>query len=79
MLERGTVMRGKELDSLCREVGTGEEKFVQNLDSMYTGKVLSCRGDELVVEAFGHFAEWPAARCRPVSRDVNHLGPETSL
>ena len=46
-------MRSQEFSSICQAVETGEERFVQNLDSMYTGKVVACGGEQLVVEAFG--------------------------
>jgi hypothetical protein len=52
--------------------------LVQNLDSMYTGKVVACGEDQLIVEAFGHRIEWSAERCRPVERTVNPLGPPTN-
>ncbi len=71
-------MRNEEFNSLCRKVAAGEERFVQNLDSMYAGKVVACGDGELTVEAFGHRAEWSAGHCRPVDRTVNPLGPPTS-
>lgn len=72
-------MRSQEFSSICQAVETGEERFVQNLDSMYTGKVVACGGEQLVVEAFGHRVEWRAGHCRPVERTVNPLGPPTNV
>jgi hypothetical protein len=72
-------MRSGEFSSLCREVGAGEDRFVQNLASMYAGKVVACGDGELTVEAFGHRVEWSAEDCRPVERTVNPLGPPTNV
>lgn len=72
-------MRSQEFNSLCRAVETGEERFVQDLDSMYTGKVVACGEDRLIVEAFGHRVEWSTGRCRPVTPTVNPLGPPTNV
>jgi hypothetical protein len=72
------MMRSEEFTGLCRDVGAGKERLVQNLDSMYTGKVVACGEDQLIVEAFGHRIEWSAERCRPVERTVNPLGPPTN-
>jgi hypothetical protein len=75
----GAEMRSQEFNSLCRAVETGEERFVQNLDSMYLGKVVACGEDHLIVEAFGHRVEWSDGHCRPVERTVNPLGPPTNV
>jgi len=76
--EGGAIMRSEEFSSLCRDVGAGKERLVQNLDSMYTGKVVACGAGELTVEAFGHRVEWSAEKCQPVERTVNPLGPPTN-
>jgi hypothetical protein len=72
-------MRREQYESICRGAGAGEEKFVQNLDSLYSGRVVACGEDRLLVEAFGHRYAWDAERCRPVSRNVNPLGPPTNI
>jgi hypothetical protein len=76
--EGGAMMRSEEFDSLCRDVEAGKERLVQNLDSMYAGKVVACGAGELTVEAFGHRVEWNAEKCRPAERTVNPLGPPTN-
>jgi hypothetical protein len=73
------MMRSEEFNSLCREVEVGKELFVQNLDSMFAGKVVACGDGELTVEAFGHRVEWRADRCRPVEGTVNPLGPPANV
>jgi hypothetical protein len=72
-------MRRDELESLCRAVASGEEKMVQNLDSLYAGRLVACQGDRVTVEAFGRRFEWDAERCRPAGRGVDPLGPPSNV
>ena len=72
------MMRSEEFNRLCRDAGAGEERFVQNLDSLYAGKVVACGADELTVEVFGHRVEWSVEKCRPVEGTANPLGPPTN-
>ncbi len=71
-------MRDEELKRLCQEVEAGENRFVQNLQSLYAGKVVACSDAKLTIEAFGHRVVWTAEHCRSVEPTVNPLGPPTS-
>jgi hypothetical protein len=56
-------MRREEFDSLCRAIRSGEEKFVENLDTHYTGKIISCAARRLEVEIAGRRESWPMEAC----------------
>jgi hypothetical protein len=72
-------MRGEELERICAAVQAGGEGMVQNLDSLYTGRVVACHEETVTVEAFGRRFDWDAGRCRPVGRGVNPLGPPSNV
>lgn len=71
-------MKGKEFESLCRAVDGGEERFVENEELLYTGRVLACERERVVVEAFGRTFRWPKEICEETSSTENSLGPKTS-
>ena len=71
-------MNREEFTSICREVETGEHKFVQNLESLYSGKVVACGDRGLTVEVFGHRVEWNVELCRLADSRINPLGPPTN-
>ncbi len=72
-------MNKDEFTSLCRQVETGENRFVQNLVSLYAGKVVACGDSGLIVEAFGRIFDWNAEHCRQAETTINPLGPPSSL
>lgn len=71
-------MRHEEFTDICRSAEAGNNVYVQNLDLLYSGRVVACGIDSLTVEAFDHRHEWAADHCRPVDGTVNPLGPPTS-
>lgn len=72
-------MRREEFEGICRAAQSGEDRFVQNIDLLYTGKVVACGEDRVTVEAFGHRFEWEAERCQPTIGGSNPLGPPTNV
>ncbi|MGK2904813.1 MAG: hypothetical protein ACSLFH_00475 [Desulfuromonadales bacterium] len=71
-------MNKDELTSLCQEVETGQNRFVQNLESLYAGKVVACGDNGLTVEVFGRRFDWNAEHCRQAEPTINPLGPSTN-
>ncbi len=71
-------MNSEEFTSLCRTVESGEKRFVQNIDSLYAGKVVACGDSGLTVEVFGRRIDWNAERCRQVEPTINPLGPPSN-
>lgn len=71
-------MNKEEFTSLCQEVQTGEKRFVQNLESLYAGKVVACGDNGLTVEVFGRRIDWSAEHCRQAESTTNPLGPPTN-
>lgn len=67
-----------EFTGLCQEIKTGENRFVQNLESLYAGKVVACGGSELTVEVFGRRFDWNAEHCRQAEPTINPLGPPSN-
>lgn len=70
-------MRNEEFAKICRTIETGYNVYVQNLDLLYSGRVVACGADSVKVEAFGHRYDWQAGHCRPINSRVNPLGPPT--
>lgn len=71
-------MNKEEFTSLCNEVQVGEDRFVQNLDSLYSGKVVACGDSGLTVKVFGRRFDWNAEHCLPVNPTINPLGPPSN-
>ena len=71
-------MNNEEFTSLCQEVESGGNRFVQNLDSMYAGKVVACGDRVLTVEVFGHHIDWNTEHCRQAESTTNPLGPPSN-
>jgi len=59
-------MRYEEFKRLCRAVEAGQERIVQNMDLLYTGRVVGCERDLVRVEAYGHRFSWDIDCCRLV-------------
>lgn len=72
-------MKRKEFEKVCETVATGERKCVENLPLRYTGEVVGCKSDKLVVEAFGHKFDWPRDDCRSSDGRQNPLGPPSAM
>jgi hypothetical protein len=71
-------MRNEEFSTICRRANTGSEVWVQNLDLLYSGRVVACHDDFVTVEAFGFRRDWGAGDCRPVTSSIDPLGPPTN-
>lgn len=71
-------MDKEEFTGLCHEVETGENMYVQNLESLYAGKVVACGDSGLTVEVFGRRFNWNAEHCRQAESTINPLGPPSN-
>lgn len=71
-------MRHEEFTNICRAVEAGNDVYVQNLDLLYSGRVVACGLESMTVEAFGHRYEWEAGHCQKIAATANPLGPPTS-
>ncbi len=71
-------MNKEEFTRLCQEVESGENRFVQNLESLYVGKVVACGDSGLTVEVFGHRFDWNAEHCQQAKSTINPLGPPSN-
>lgn len=56
-------MTREEFDKLCAAVKSGQEKFVENLDSHYTGKIVACSTDRVEVDISGQRESWAIENC----------------
>lgn len=56
-------MTTEEFKAICAAALAGEEKFVENLDTHYTGRIVSCSTDRLEVDIVGRRESWAMARC----------------
>ncbi|BCR06993.1 hypothetical protein DESUT3_40620 [Desulfuromonas versatilis] len=54
-------MKRSDFNRLCSAVLAGEEKFVENLETHETGKVLACRDERLEVLCEGARRSWAMA------------------
>lgn len=72
-------MERQSFTAVCEAVDVGKERFVEHMGLRYTGKVVRCRSDKLVVEAFERKFAWPMELCRPSDGLHNPLGPPTHL
>ena len=57
-------MKKKELEKLCSAVKAGEEKFVENLETHYTGRIIHCSTDRIHVDISGRRESWPMESCQ---------------
>ena len=71
-------MRNEEFTAICRRAAAGGEAWVQNLDLLYSGRVVACHDDFVTVEAFGVRHDWEGSHCRPVDSRIDALGPPTN-
>ena len=71
-------MNKEEFTNLRQEVKAGENRFVQNLESLYSGKVVACGDIGMTVEVFGRRIDWNAEHCRLADSTINPLGPPTN-
>jgi len=72
-------MKRKTFKEVCAAINAGEHKQVENVALRYTGEVVGCKGDQLVVESFGHRFDWPRRHCRSSDRKLNPLGPSSNV
>lgn len=72
-------MKRKKFKEVCEAITAGEHKQVENVPLRYIGEVVGCKGDQLVVEAFGHRFDWPREDCRSSDRKLNPLGPPSNV
>jgi hypothetical protein len=56
-------MERPEFFALCRGVNGGEARFVEDVSTHRTAKVLSCDGNRLMVEVEDHQESWPSEQC----------------
>jgi hypothetical protein len=61
-------MTRQEYDSLCSAARAGEGRYVENKDTLETGRVLACRLDQLEVDVSGKREIWTQGASRPVKR-----------
>ncbi len=71
-------MNKENFTSLCQEVETGAYRFVQNLKSLYAGKVVACGDSRVTVEVFGRRFDWNVEDCRQSDSTINPLGPSSN-
>jgi hypothetical protein len=73
------MMKRNSLAEVCEAVAAGEHQSVENMQLRYTGEVVDCTRDKLVVEAFGHRFDWPRALCRAADDRHDPLGPPSNV
>ena len=56
-------MTEREFKILCNAVRGGEDRFVENRDSHYSGKIVACGADRFEVEISGRRESWPMGSC----------------
>ena len=56
-------MRRDLYGDLCQALEAGAEKYVENIHTHETGKVLDCKEDWLEVEVRGKHKSWPSEIC----------------
>jgi hypothetical protein len=59
-------MEEKEFQNFCQALESGEEKYVENLGSHETAKVIFCSGNRLEVEVGGKRETWSSEYCKEV-------------
>ncbi len=56
-------MERSEYERLCSAVQAGGEKFVENLETHDTGRIVACSSDRLEVECEGRKQSWAMSKC----------------
>jgi len=72
-------MNRQRYQDICDMASTGEARYVQNRDSLYTGEVIGCMELSFKVEVFGHQTDWPMEACEPADGKGNPLGPPSNI
>jgi hypothetical protein len=60
-------MEDKEFSEFCKALEAGGEKYVENLGSHETGKVIFCSGNRLEVDVNGNRETWASDSCKEIS------------
>ncbi|HKL48103.1 MAG TPA: hypothetical protein VJ882_00485 [Desulfuromonadales bacterium] len=63
-------MDSKEFEKICQSSRSGIQKFVENIETRQTGRVISCVEDKFNVESEGHRYTWPREQCREQSYHI---------
>jgi len=56
-------MNQREFSRICRALQMGEDKFLEHLETHYTGRVIACSGERFEVDVAGRRESWAREAC----------------
>ncbi len=70
-------MKRDQFEGICRAVKSGEEKFLENLETRYTGRIVSCGEERFEVDVSGKRESWSMEQCMETMGSKYHHKEKT--
>jgi hypothetical protein len=66
-------MNENEKTTICQAAESGEEKFLEHLETHHAGKLVRWDEKEAEVDIYGKHETWPWEKCKEFRPDANYM------